>query len=163
GRSGRGSAQAEKGAVGGEELIRRLAVVFAALVVASGILFFATLPDVGPLEASWPKTTAFMERRKAELARQGKPSKLDWSPVPLSHISPAMVRAVVVAEDARFWDHEGVDWEALRGAAEKNWEKGKLRVGGSTITQQLAKNLYLTPARTPWRKLREIAIAWRLE
>jgi monofunctional biosynthetic peptidoglycan transglycosylase len=104
-----------------------------------------------------------MERRKAELARDGKPAKLDWSPVPLSRISPAMIRAAVVAEDARFWDHEGVDWEALRGAAEKNWEKGKLKVGGSTITQQLAKNLYLSPARTPWRKLREVAIAWRLE
>src|SRR5206468_8265740 len=58
---------------------------------------------------------------------------------------------------------EGVDWEATRGALETNWEKGRLKLGGSTITQQLAKNLYLSPARTPWRKLRELAIAWRLE
>ncbi len=144
-------------------MIRRFALLFAALVIGGAILFFATLPDVAPLASSWPRTTAFMERRKAELARQGKPAKLDWSPVPMSRISPAMIRAAVVAEDARFWEHEGVDWGALRGAAETNWEKGKLKVGGSTITQQLAKNLYLSPARTPWRKLRELAIAWRLE
>jgi monofunctional biosynthetic peptidoglycan transglycosylase len=74
-----------------------------------------------------------------------------------------MQRAVVVAEDARFYEHDGVDWEALRGAVEHNLEKGALKVGGSTITQQLAKNLYLSPARTPWRKLRELAIARRLE
>jgi len=104
-----------------------------------------------------------MERRKAELARQGVPARLDWTPVPLSRISPSMQRAAVVAEDARFWDHDGVDWEAMRGAFERNWEAGRLKVGGSTITQQLAKNLYLSPARTPWRKLRELAIAWRLE
>ena len=104
-----------------------------------------------------------MERRKAELERKGQSTRLDWAPVPLSRISPAMQRAVVVAEDARFWEHDGVDWEAMRGALERNWEKGQLKVGGSTITQQLAKNLYLSPARNPWRKLRELAIAWRLE
>ena len=74
-----------------------------------------------------------------------------------------MQRAAIVAEDARFWQHDGVDWEAMRGAAQKNFEKGALKAGGSTITQQLAKNLYLSPARTPWRKLRELAIAWQLE
>ena len=104
-----------------------------------------------------------MERRKAELERKGQNTRLEWTPVPLSRISPAMQRAVVVAEDARFWEHDGVDWEAMRGALEKNWEQGRLKVGGSTITQQLAKNLYLSAARTPWRKLRELAIAWRLE
>ena len=83
--------------------------------------------------------------------------------MPLSRIAPAMQRAAIVAEDARFWEHDGVDWDALRGAAEKNLEKGAIKVGGSTITQQLAKNLYLSPARTPWRKLRELAIARRLE
>ncbi len=104
-----------------------------------------------------------MERRKAELARQGEKTRLEWTPVPLSRISPEMQRAVVVAEDARFWKHNGVDWDAARSALQKNWEKGALKVGGSTITQQLAKNLYLSPARTPWRKLRELVIARRLE
>jgi monofunctional biosynthetic peptidoglycan transglycosylase len=142
---------------------RRLVLLFAAAVAAAAVLFWATLPDVSPLATSWPKTTAFMERRKARLAREGRRATLDWRPVPLSRIAPDLRRAVVVAEDARFWDHEGVDWDAMRGALRKNWEKGDLKVGGSTITQQLAKNLYLSPARTPWRKLRELAIARRLE
>jgi len=142
---------------------RRLALLTAAAAVAAAVLFWATLPDVAPLARQWPKTTAFMERRKAKLAREGKPSTLEWRPVPLSRISPELRRAVVVAEDSRFWDHDGVDWEAMRGAIEKNFEKGDIKVGGSTITQQLAKNLYLSPARTPWRKLRELAIAQRLE
>ena len=64
----------------------------------------------------------------------------------------------IIAEDARFYEHRGVDWDAVREAAEKDWEKRSLRVGASTITQQLAKNLYLSPARTPWRKLRELAM-----
>ena len=144
-------------------MIRRLALLFASLALVSGLVFWLTLPDVRPLAKSWPATTAFMERRKAALAKEGKSARLEWSPVPLSQIGPEMQRAAVAAEDARFWEHGGADWEAMRGAAEKNWEKGKLKVGASTITQQLAKNLYLSPARTPWRKLRELFIAWRLE
>jgi monofunctional glycosyltransferase len=132
-------------------------------VLTAAALFWATLPDVFPLETSWPKTTAFMERRKALLAREGRRVRLEWTPVPLSRISPDMQRAAVVAEDSRFWDHQGLDWEAMQGAVQKNWAKGGVKVGGSTITQQLAKNLYLSPARTPWRKLRELAIAKRLE
>jgi len=144
-------------------LIRRLALAFTAVGLASGIVFYATLPDVRPLRSAWPRTTSFMERRKAQLAREGKTVRLEWSPVPLSSIAPAMRRAVIIAEDARFWEHQGVDWSALRGALRRDFERGDLKVGGSTITQQLAKNLYLSPARTPWRKLRELAIANRLE
>jgi monofunctional biosynthetic peptidoglycan transglycosylase len=144
-------------------VIRRILIVLFAAALGAAALFWATLPDVRPLAKSWPATTAFMELRKAALAKEGKSTRLEWTPVPLSQIAPDMQRAVVVAEDARFWEHGGVDWEAMRGAAEKNWEKGKLKVGGSTLTQQLAKNLYLSPARTPWRKLRELFISWRLE
>jgi monofunctional glycosyltransferase len=143
--------------------LRRLLLAALAVAGAAFLIFWITLPDVSPLATSWPKTTAFMERRKALLAASGKTVRLEWTPVPLSRISPEMQRAAIVAEDARFYEHDGVDWEALRGAVEKNLEKGGVKVGGSTITQQLAKNLYLSPARTPWRKLREIAIARRLE
>ncbi|HSP94621.1 MAG TPA: monofunctional biosynthetic peptidoglycan transglycosylase [Thermoanaerobaculia bacterium] len=115
------------------------------------------------LKTAWPKTTAFMERRKTELVRSGQSSRLEWTPVPLSRISRSLPLAVVAAEDARFYEHNGVDWEAVRGALEKDWESRNLRHGASTITQQLAKNLYLSPKRTPWRKLREWAIARRLE
>jgi monofunctional biosynthetic peptidoglycan transglycosylase len=121
------------------------------------------LPDVSALKTAWPKTTAFMERRKTELARSGQSSRLEWIPVPLSRISRSLPLAVVAAEDARFYEHNGVDWEAVRDAMEKDWESRNLRHGASTITQQLAKNLYLSPERTPWRKLREWAIARRLE
>jgi monofunctional glycosyltransferase len=144
-------------------LIRRIALVSLAAALGAAVLFWATLPDVRPLARSWPATTAFMERRKAELARRGESTRLEWTPVSLARIAPDLQRAVIVAEDARFWDHEGVDWDAMRDAMEKNWEKGRMKAGGSTITQQLAKNLYLSPARTPWRKLRELAIARRLE
>lgn len=115
------------------------------------------------LKTAWPKTTAFMERRKTELARSGQSSRLEWTPVPLSRISRSLPLAVVAGEDARFYEHNGVDWEAVRGALEKDWESRNLRHGASTITQQLAKNLYLSPKRTPWRKLREWAIARGLE
>ncbi|MEX0879941.1 MAG: monofunctional biosynthetic peptidoglycan transglycosylase [Thermoanaerobaculia bacterium] len=144
-------------------MIRRLLLVSLGAVLAATALFWATLPDVRPLATSWPKTTAFMERRKAQLAREGRSTRLEWTPVALSRISPDMRRAAVVAEDSRFWEHAGVDWDAMQVAIEKNWAKGGVKVGGSTITQQLAKNLYLSPARTPWRKLRELAIAKRLE
>jgi monofunctional biosynthetic peptidoglycan transglycosylase len=138
-------------------------VAVLALAAAAAALFYLSLPDVAALKTAFPKTTAFMERRKAELAREGKSARLEWTPVPLARISPALPRAVVAAEDARFYEHEGVDWDAVRGALESNWKRGRARHGGSTITQQLAKNLYLSPDRTWWRKLREWAIARRME
>ena len=143
--------------------MRRILLLSCAGLAAAAATFWLTLPDVRPLARSFPKTTAFMERRKADLARRGEDPHLEWSPVPLSGIAPAMRRAVVVAEDARFWSHQGVDWAAIREAADRDWREKQIQHGASTITQQLAKNLYLSPARTPWRKLREWAIALRLE
>jgi monofunctional biosynthetic peptidoglycan transglycosylase len=143
--------------------LRRAALLLAAVLVAAAALFWVTLPDVSSLKREFPKTTAFMERRRAELRREGGSAALDYRPVPLSRISPDLRRAVVVAEDARFYEHAGVDWTAVRAAAERDWQRRGLGAGGSTLTQQLAKNLYLSPSRTPWRKLREWAIARRLE
>jgi monofunctional glycosyltransferase len=144
-------------------MLRRILLVGGAGLAAATVLFWLTLPDVRPLTSSFPKTTAFMERRKADLARRGESTRLEWTPVPLSRIAPAMRRAVVVAEDARFWSHGGVDWEAVGDAVGRDWQELELGHGASTITQQLAKNLYLSSARTPWRKVREWAIAGRLE
>ncbi|HMA18460.1 MAG TPA: monofunctional biosynthetic peptidoglycan transglycosylase [Thermoanaerobaculia bacterium] len=144
-------------------MIRKLALAMGAAVALGVAVFVATLPDVRPLARRFPQTTAFMERRRASLAGSGMSSRLEWSPIPISRISPSLQRAVVAAEDSRFWEHEGVDWEAIRTAALEDWNRGRISHGGSTITQQLAKNLYLSPARTPWRKLREWAIARRLE
>ncbi|HEY6930747.1 MAG TPA: monofunctional biosynthetic peptidoglycan transglycosylase [Thermoanaerobaculia bacterium] len=142
---------------------RRVGIAAGALLLAAVVLFFATLPDVHPLARSFPKTTAFMDLRREALARAGQNPRLEWIPVPISRISPWLRRAVVAAEDARFYQHGGVDWDAVRGAAGKDWQRGALRVGASTITQQLAKNLYLSPSRTLWRKLREFAITRELE
>lgn len=144
-------------------MLRRVLVAALILLLAGAALFWATLPDVAPLAKGFPKTTAFMERRKARLAKEGQSARLEYLPVPLSRISPSLARAVIVAEDARFYEHQGVDWEAVREAATEAWKEKELGKGASTLTQQLAKNLYLSPARTPWRKLREWAIARRLE
>ena len=140
-----------------------------ALVVAAaggfGALAYAylTLPDVRVLATANPSTTAFMDLRAAEAAREGRTSRRVQRWVPYSRISPALKRAVLVAEDAAFWDHEGVDYEELRKSIQVNWEQGRAVRGASTITQQLAKNLYLSPSRNPLRKLREVVIARRLE
>lgn len=144
-------------------MLRRLLLLLLVGLAAAVVAFWLTLPDVAPLATEFPRTTAFMELRKEQLRLAGKSPTLEYLPVPLSRISAFLRRAVVVAEDARFYEHAGVDWEAVRGAVRRNWQKRGLKLGGSTLTQQLAKNLYLTPARTPWRKLREWAIARRLE
>jgi monofunctional glycosyltransferase len=145
---------------------RRLSLLAAALAlaVALGALgLWWSLPDVRPLARNPPRSTAFIDLRRKEAAAAGRRFVLHWAWRPLDQISPYLQDAVVLAEDARFWQHQGVDWDALEKAAEKNWRRRRIAGGGSTITQQLAKNLYLSPSQDPLRKLRELAIAWRLE
>jgi monofunctional biosynthetic peptidoglycan transglycosylase len=134
------------------------AVAFACLVYA-----YLTLPDVRPLATSNPTTTAFIELRADEALEKGlKPRRVQrW--VGYSHVSPELKRAVLVAEDDAFFQHEGVDLAQLQESLEIDWAKGKFTRGASTITQQLAKNLYLSPSKNPLRKLRELIIARRLE
>ena len=144
-------------------MFRKLALLASATILSTLVIFYVTLPDVHPLAKNFPATTSFMERRRLSLGQSGLSTRLEWQPVPMSRIAPSMQNAVVAAEDARFWEHGGIDWVAIRTAAVHDWNRGKLSHGGSTITQQLAKNLYLSPARTPWRKAREWAIARRLE
>jgi monofunctional biosynthetic peptidoglycan transglycosylase len=136
---------------------------------AAGIAFgflayvYATLPDVRPLRTVNPSTTRFMELR-AEEARAGRrPVRRVQQWVGYARISPELKRAVLVAEDDAFWQHEGVDFEQLQQSLELDWARGRWSRGGSTITQQLAKNLYLSPSKDPLRKLRELLIARRLE
>jgi monofunctional biosynthetic peptidoglycan transglycosylase len=124
---------------------------------------YLTLPDVRPLKTSNPTTTAFMELRDREARASGKTPRRVQRWVAYSRISPHVKRAVLVAEDDAFWQHEGVDFEQLQESLEKDWARGEFVRGGSTITQQLAKNLYLSPSKNPLRKLREFVIARRLE
>ena len=133
-------------------------------VLALWILWeVVTFPDVERLATERPKTTAFMELRKEQLRDAGKSDELQWRWVSYERISPSLRRAVLVAEDNEFYDHEGVDVKAMREAFERNWKRGRVTHGGSTITQQLAKNLYLSPSRNPLRKVREYFIARALE
>jgi monofunctional biosynthetic peptidoglycan transglycosylase len=125
---------------------------------------YLTLPDVRALAKENPKTTAFMEIRKAEAIDDGRQKfaiRQQW--IPYARISPLLRRAVIVTEDAAFFDHDGIDLAELQASMEKNWEEGQFLRGGSTITQQLAKNLYLSESRNPMRKVTELLIARRLE
>ena len=124
---------------------------------------YLTLPDVRALQRSNPKTTAFMELRKEEARDAGRRFSIRQQWVSYGRISPMLKRAVIVTEDAAFFDHDGVDIAEIKASMEKNWEEGQFLRGGSTITQQLAKNLYLSPSRNPIRKVKELFIARRLE
>ncbi len=124
---------------------------------------YLTLPDVRPLKTANPATTAFMELRDEEARAKGKTPRRVQRWVAYGRISADLKRAVLVAEDDAFWQHEGVDFEQLQESIELDWARGRFSRGGSTITQQLAKNLYLSPSKNPLRKLREWVIARRLE
>jgi monofunctional glycosyltransferase len=142
---------------------RRAAIAAPALVFAVLAYSYLSLPDVRPLKTSNPSTTAFIELRAREARAKGQTPRRVQRWVGYKHISPDVKRAVLVAEDAAFWQHEGVDLEQLQESLEADWARGQLLRGGSTITQQLAKNLYLSPSKNPVRKLRELIIARRLE
>ena len=110
-----------------------------------------------------PSTSAFMEERLEVLQQKNPEAVLRHQWVPYERISINLKRALIAAEDAKFLDHEGFDWEAIQKAYEKNLKKGKVVAGGSTISQQLAKNLFLSGRRTPWRKGEEALITVMME
>jgi monofunctional biosynthetic peptidoglycan transglycosylase len=110
-----------------------------------------------------PDMTAFMRMRLGELQEKRPKAELRHQWIPYERISDRLKRAVVAAEDDKFIDHEGFDWEGMQKALEKNQRKGKVVAGGSTISQQLAKNLFLSGAKTPWRKAQEAIITVWLE
>ena len=129
------------------------------------VLFFwlFAMPDVSSLRTTNPTVTALIEARQAQAAEHGRTIGRHWTWVPLSRISPSLRQAVVAAEDALFFTHEGFDWEGIKVAAKYNLEAGEFKRGGSTITQQLAKNLYLSAERSLIRKAREALITRSLE
>jgi len=110
-----------------------------------------------------PSETAFMAMRDAEPRAKGKTSRRAYQWVPYERISTELKRAMIAAEDARFVEHEGFDWEGIQQAMDKNYRKGRVVAGGSTITQQLAKNLFLSSQRSYWRKAEEAVITLMLE
>lgn len=110
-----------------------------------------------------PTRSAFMERQEKVLREANPDAAIRHKWLPYDKISNHLKRAVIAAEDAKFVDHEGFDWEGIQEAYEKNLKKGKIVAGGSTISQQLAKNLFLSGHRTPWRKIEEAVITLMLE
>ena len=143
-----------------------LALVGFCLSIPLGVFvlyWLITLPDVRELAKTNPRSTAFIDARTAEARGRGRKDTPRQQWVSLSRISPHLKRAVIVAEDARFYSHEGFDWEGIRDAMFDNLEAGEFKRGGSTITQQLAKNLYLSPRKSLLRKMREALITRTLE
>jgi monofunctional glycosyltransferase len=141
-------------------LFKRLLVLFIGFMLLYQLWIF--------LHICWwinhnPSTSAFMDDR-LQIIQETKPdAELKHKWVDYSHISSNLKRALIASEDARFNDHEGFDWEGIEKAFNKNLKKGKLVAGGSTISQQLAKNLFLNSGRTPWRKGEETIITVMLE
>jgi monofunctional biosynthetic peptidoglycan transglycosylase len=141
----------------------RVVAVLAAVGFACAAYIYLTLPDVRVLRTENPKTTAFIELRTRQAIEKGEPPRRVQKWVNYQRISPSLIRAVIVTEDGAFWEHGGVDFQQLKESMEVNIERMEFARGASTITQQLAKNLYLSPSKNPIRKGRELLIARRLE
>jgi monofunctional glycosyltransferase len=125
--------------------------------------FYLVFPRVSVLKKENPEKTSFMKYREREWRAAGKDRKIIQTWAPLSRISPQVIKAVVISEDDKFWTHEGFDFDEIHKALEKDIKQKKFRYGASTISQQLAKNLYLSPSKNPVRKLKEVILTWRLE
>lgn len=144
-----------------------LAAGLATIAVLVGLgLAYRGLPsraEIRALRTANPKLTSLMRQREREAQlRKRKPVRAhSW--VPLARVSRHLIHAVVTAEDAKFFDHEGVDWDAIKESAAKDWEERRFSRGGSTITQQLAKNLFFTTHKSLVRKLQELIVARWLE
>jgi monofunctional glycosyltransferase len=110
-----------------------------------------------------PESTALMRERLSDLRKKRPNAQLQWKWISYDQISPHLKKAVITSEDARFLQHHGFDWDGIQEAYEKNLQRKRWTSGGSTITQQLAKNLFLTEKRTLWRKAQEALIALMLE
>jgi len=142
---------------------RRLALA-ALLAIAGWVTYEAwTWPSVRALQQRPPRTTAFIEQYRARQRAAGRLDRVAWTWVDYASVSPHAKRAVLVAEDIGFFTHRGFDLHELRDAVVQALEEGEPLRGASTITQQLAKNLWLSPSRNPARKLREALLTWQLE
>lgn len=135
--------------------------LFLIFLICGGIIYTSFfLPGVSELKYKNPEMTSFMKYRIKQSKGKMKVKK-KW--VKLSKISPYLIQAVIISEDDRFYSHSGFDIQGIKEAFIKNLKNGKFIRGGSTITQQVAKNLFLTPEKTLSRKIKEAIITWKLE
>jgi monofunctional biosynthetic peptidoglycan transglycosylase len=144
------------------KLIRN-ALLLIVLFLVVDIARYAVYPDVSKLADTNPEKTAFMEYREAEWKRDGLDKTIRQRWVPLKKVSPALIKSVLISEDDKFWKHEGFDYVAIEKAVERNVKERQFKFGASTITQQLVKNLYLSPSKNPVRKIQEAILTWRIE
>jgi monofunctional glycosyltransferase len=133
------------------------------LLVILIFIQYLTLPDVAYLQKENPKTTALIEKRNKEYIKKGEKPKEYRIWVPYSRVSDYLKKAILVGEDINFFSHRGIDYEEIKESIKIDWEKKKFARGASTITQQLARNLFLSTSKNPLRKIKEILIAFRLE
>jgi len=123
---------------------------------------YLVYPDVSDLRDIHPIPTAFMEYREDQWASENRDMHITQKWVSISQISPNIIKAVLIGEDDKFWNHDGFDVNGMEQALERSLKKGSV-AGGSTISQQLAKNLYLSPSKNPIRKIKEAILTWRIE
>ncbi|MBI2985291.1 MAG: monofunctional biosynthetic peptidoglycan transglycosylase [Deltaproteobacteria bacterium] len=145
--------------------MKRLVItsLLASLIVGLAFHEYSALPDVTPLRKKNPRTTALMELRDQEYRTKVTRPVRQQSWASYDAVSEHLKRAILISEDAAFFSHKGVDLFELKEAIKEDWEEGKFKRGASTITMQLARNLYLSPSKNPLRKIREIIITWQLE
>ena len=147
-------------------LLRRFLLAAVVGVTALAGYVWTGLPGRGrvrTLATANPETTGVMRQRETEARKAGRPVRRMQSWVPISRVSRHLVHAVLSSEDQKFFGHQGVDWEAIEKSAQEDGKQGRLARGGSTITQQLAKNLFFTTHKSMVRKIRELIVARWLE
>ena len=146
--------------------MRKLIKWLVAAALFGAVAFVAAYfvyPDVGQYATKNPDKTAFMLWREEQWAEKGQKKRITKRWVPIGQVAPAMLKAVLIGEDDKFYQHEGFDFEALEQALEKNMKAGRFKAGASTISQQLTKNLFLSPEKSLTRKFKEAILTWRLE
>ncbi len=149
---------------------RALLALWKAFSYTLGVMFIVLLLYQGWFAAHiwyWvghnPESTSFMQARLERMRAKNPNAQLQQRWISYGRISVELKRAVIVAEDAKFSEHDGFDWEGIQKALEKNQRRGRVVAGGSTISQQLAKNLFLSGEKSLWRKGQEAVITWMLE
>ena len=139
----------------------KILIILASLTLVAPLFMF--LPNVSALRYKNPAKSRFMELTLDRMEDKGMKGTLQFVWRPMNQISPHLAQAVLLAEDDTFYKHSGFDWDSFRKAMARNWKDKAFTRGASTITQQLVKNLYLTPSKNPWRKLREWVITYQME
>lgn len=147
----------------GRRLARYLLLALAALMVADALYLALIWPDWEKLAKGPVPKSNFIQRYESLREEDKKLPPLRWQPVSLQRIAPIMGKAAIAAEDSRFYEHEGIDTEAIQEAMEKNIEKGKVVYGASTISQQTVKNMFLSSRRDYLRKWHELVLTWSME